>query len=318
MDITKRISRVFQSSEEIFFDDSSKIIFMSDCHRGDGSWADDFSRNQNLYYAALSHYYKKGYTYIELGDGDELWENRNITNIVHLYMDIFKLLSKFFKKNRLYLIYGNHDMEKKDPKFVENNLYYYFDERNNKYISLFPNIKIHEGLVLKHRISKNKILLMHGHQVDLLNNDMWKLARFLVRYLWKPLSSFGISDPTRTAQNYKNKDTVAKRLVEWVIKEKHMLITGHNHRPMFPEVGEPPYFNDGSCVHPRCITGIEITEGNIMLVKWCTKTREDGSLFIGKDILAGPRKVADYFKVKKLTKLSLNFVDYLADEKQSE
>ena len=68
----KRLSEVFESSEEIFFDDSSKFIFMSDCHRGDGSWADSFRKNRNNYYAALTYYYNNNYTYIELGDGDEL------------------------------------------------------------------------------------------------------------------------------------------------------------------------------------------------------------------------------------------------------
>lgn len=82
MNPVRRINRVFNSSQEIVIDDFSKIIIMSDCHRGDGGWGDNFSRNKNLYIAALRYYYDKGYTYIEIGDGDELWENRNNTDIV--------------------------------------------------------------------------------------------------------------------------------------------------------------------------------------------------------------------------------------------
>lgn len=63
----KRLSEVFESAEEIPFDDFSKIIIMSDCHRGDGSWADNFSKNKNIYYAALTYYYRNNFTYIELG-----------------------------------------------------------------------------------------------------------------------------------------------------------------------------------------------------------------------------------------------------------
>ena len=63
----------------------------------------------------------------------------------------------------------------------------------------------------------------------------------------------------------------------------------------FPEVGEAPYFNDGSCVHPRCITAIEIIQDSIVLVKWSVKTKNDGTLFIGKDVLAGPRNLDYYF-----------------------
>jgi hypothetical protein len=32
-------------------------------------------------------------------------------------------------------------------------------------------------------------------------------------------------------------------------------------------------------------------------VKWNVKTKEDGTLFIGREVLAGPRKLADYFNV---------------------
>ena len=295
MDYSRRITRIYHTSKEIPFDDRSRIILMSDCHRGDGSWADDFLKNENIYSAALNYYYKMGYTYIELGDGDELWGNRCFKRIVEAHIDVFKLLSNFYKEGRLYFIYGNHDIVKRNEKFVRNNLYKYFDEFKNRYIPLFPNIEIYEGLVLKYKNTDNKILLTHGHQVDFLNSDLWRLSRFLIRYLWKPLELFGANDPTRTAKNHRKKDLVAMRLSNWVAKEKHMLVTGHNHRPMYPRANEPAYFNSGSCVHPNCITGIEIVDGNIMLVKWCTKAKDDGSLFIRRDILAGPRKIKEFF-----------------------
>lgn len=295
MNSIKHLSKTFEAAEQISFDDTSRIVLMSDCHRGDGGWADDFSRNQNIYFTALTHYYRENFTYIEIGDGDELWENRRIFDIKQAHSDVFWLLSKFYNENRLHLIFGNHDMVKKDKIFVKLNLHEYFNETDRRFMSLFRNIKFHEGLVLRHRVTGGKIFLLHGHQVDCLNNQFWKLARFLVRYLWRPLNTFGVNDPTRTAKNYQKKDIVEKRLIEWVMKKKQMLIAGHTHRPMFPEVNEPPYFNDGSCVHPRCITAIEIAEGNIILVKWSVKTKNDGVLFIDREILAGPEKLKDYF-----------------------
>jgi len=204
-------------------------------------------------------------------------------------------LSKFFKEDRLKFIFGNHDVVKKDPGFLKSNLYKYFDERMKKSIPLFEDIRVHEGLIFRYKSTNDKIFLIHGHQVDYLNDTMWRFARFLVRYLWRPLNLFGISDPTRTAENYHKKQAVEKKLIEWVIREKQMLIAGHTHRPMFPEVGEPPYFNDGSCVHPRCITAIEIYNGHIKLVKWFVNTKEDRTLFIDRAVLAGPRKLKDYF-----------------------
>ena len=295
MDVLKRISKIFESAEQIPFDDYSRIILMSDCHRGDGSWADDFSQNQNLYFAALTHYYNENYTYIEIGDGDELWKNKNPSDIMNVHSDTFELLSKFYNENRLHFIYGNHDMVKENSKFIQNNYTSYFNESENKRISLFENVKLHEGLVLNHKDTGDKILLIHGHQADYLNYNLWKLSRFLVRYLWKSLELFGVNDPTSTAKNHDKKDAVDKKLVKWVERENQMLIAGHTHRSVFPKIGEPPYFNDGSCVNPRSITGIEIADGNIILVKWNIKTKSDGTLFVGREILAGPQKLKNYF-----------------------
>lgn len=294
MSTLKRISQVFESAENIPFDDSSRIILMSDCHRGDGGWTDNFSKNQNLYYAALNYYFKENYTYIEIGDGDELWENYKFSDIMDAHRDVFWLLSQFFNQGRLYFIFGNHDMVKKNNSFVKSNLYEYFEERDKKYVPFLKNIRIHEGLILRHRVTDHKIFLIHGHQVDFLNCQLWRLARFLVRYLWRPLELIGVNDPTSTANNHERKELVEKKLIEWVNREKHTLIAGHTHRSMFPEVGEPPYFNAGSSVYPRCITGIEIADGYIVLVKWNVQTKDDGTLFIGREVLAGPRKLADY------------------------
>jgi UDP-2,3-diacylglucosamine pyrophosphatase LpxH len=291
----RRLSGVFESAQQISFDDSSKIILMSDCHRGDGSWVDDFSKNQYLYFAALTHYYNEKYTYIELGDGDELWKNTRLTNIMREHSNVFWLLSKFFREGRLYFLYGNHDMIKKNSVYVRNNFTYFFDEREKRHIPLFENIKLHEGLVLNHTPSQGSIFLVHGHQVDYLNDRLWKLSRFLVRHLWKPLEMIGVHDPTSTSGNYEKKETVERILTEWSARKNQMVIAGHTHRPVFPNVGEPMYFNDGSCVHPRCITGIEIAQGNIMLVKWEVKTKSDGAMFVGREVLDGPVKLTDYF-----------------------
>ena len=292
----KILTKVFHSSEEVLFDDSSKIVIMSDCHRGDGSWGDNFSNNQNLYFAALNFYYDKEFTYIELGDGDELWENRNLEQIIAIHSNVFWLLSKFYHEDRLYMLYGNHDMVKKKSDYVAYKCNTFYDESIKKCVPLFPNIKFHEGLILKNTETGNKIFLTHGHQVDFLNYNLWKLARFLVRYLWRPLELVGFRDPTSASKNYEKKNVIEKHLANWAEKEKQMIIAGHTHRPVFPRLGEPLYFNDGSCIHPRCITAMEIQDGEISLVKWCLMTRKDQSLYVGREILAGPVKLQNYFE----------------------
>lgn len=300
MNCLKEITRVFNNAEVIRFDDSAKFVFMSDCHRGDGNWGDNFAKNQSISFRALNYYFEEGYTYFELGDGDELWENRKLDDIKEIHSNVFWLLSKFYSKKRLHLIYGNHDMVKQSTKYVKNNLYTRYDSTLKKEVPLFPNIKIHEGIVLEYMSAKDKILLLHGHQADYFNSKLWKVSRTLVRYLWRPLEIYGVNDPTRAAKSYKRKDEVEKQLSKWCVEEKKMIMAGHTHRPAFPYPGDFMYFNTGSCVHPRCITAIEIADGYITLVKWQVTSRIDGVLIVERQPLAGPVKLAAYFdKMRK-------------------
>lgn len=294
MNTNKKLSGIFDTSQVIPIDDTSRIVLMSDCHRSDGNWADDLVRNQNVYCAALDYYFNSGYTYIELGDGDELWETSDFSNIVEAHKDSLKMLVKFHAYKRFYMIYGNHDMVKKDPEFVKTNMCCYFHPRLRMSVPLFGSITVHEGLVLRHAETGKDIFLVHGHQADLLNSVLWKLARFLVRKVWAPLEGLGVKDPTSAAKNYKRSTIVEAVLSRWSQKEKKMIVAGHTHRPVFPEPGGSLYFNDGSCVHPRCITAIEIYEGTILLVKWCIGVLKGGLLYAKRDVLAGPEKLSAY------------------------
>jgi predicted phosphodiesterase len=278
------------------FDESSRFVIMSDCHRGNGSWGDNFSNNQNLFFAALYYYYENGYTYIELGDGDELWENRAIEDVINAHSDSFWLMSLFYKDNRFHMLYGNHDIVKKDPRFTHTKCHDFYCDSVNSQMALFPGIQITEGLILKYRNTNNQIFLTHGHQGDFLNDTLWKLSRFLVRYLWRPLELIGIKDPTSAAKNNEKKNSVENKIIEWSKEKNQIIICGHTHRPVFPKVGEPLYFNDGSCVHPRCITAIEIRYGTISLVKWATMTKPDRLLFVGREVLEPPVRLNDYFQ----------------------
>ena len=274
MGYEKRLQAAFEQALILPVFYNSKIVLISDCHRGVGNSNDNFLKNQHLYFAALTHYYEKGYTYIELGDGDELWENRSFEQIKEIHGNVFWLLSSFFQKKRLYMIYGNHDMVKKDN-------------------TLSLDFPCYEGIILKDCCSDKLLYLTHGHQADTLNSVFWKLSRFLVRYLWKPLEQFGVLDPTSAAKNYSVKETTEKRLAHWAKEHNSTLITGHTHRPVL-DPKNPHYCNTGSCVHPRCITCIEIQNGSLLLVKWSVETREDLSLMVARTILSGPVKIKDF------------------------
>lgn len=293
------LNKVYKSSKVININDSSKIILMSDIHRGNNSWSDDFAHNQNLFFTALNHYYNKGFTYVELGDGDELWENRSFQEIRKTHSHVFDLLHKYYIDNRLHFIYGNHDMVKKREKFAKKNLYSYYDERKEKYIPLFKDIKCEEGIVLNY-LNKENIFLVHGHQGDLLNDKLWWLARFLVRYVWKPIELYlGFKDTTSPAKNFKKKKLTERKITRWARINNTMVISGHTHRPVFANINEPLYFNTGSGVHPRCITGIEIEKGEISLIKWSIRTKDDGVLYVTREIIVGPENLNSFFNRKK-------------------
>ena len=141
MSFKKKITKLFNDAEIVEFDSKSKFVIMSDCHRGDGGLSDGFSRNQDIYFFALNHYYNDGFTYIELGDGDELWENKKASDIIENYSNIFWLLSEFRKDNRLYCIFGNHDKVKKDRKYVNANFSSFFDRSKNEEVPLCKTMK---------------------------------------------------------------------------------------------------------------------------------------------------------------------------------
>lgn len=291
----ERFTRAYKNAKKVYYDNTSKFIFFSDCHRGDNSFADEFANNRNIYYHALKHYYKEGFSYCEIGDGDELWENLNFQAVFEAHKNIYLLLKKYHDSSRLHMIYGNHDMVYKDPEYVKKNLYTYFEPKNEAESNLLDGLVYQEAIILEHRNSGQQIFLTHGHQAEFMNYHGWRINRFLVRVLWKPLQVWGIADPTSPAKNHKELIKVEKRIKRWILKNNMLItLTGHTHRPRFPEPGNIPFFNDGSCVHPRSITGIEIVKGQISLIKWQIATKDDGTLQIVRILLEGPQQLSAY------------------------
>ena len=250
--------------------------------------------------AALRHYYRSGFTYIELGDGDELWENRRFPEIRRTYAELFDLLSQLYRENRLTMIYGNHDIVKKKENFRQKNLYRYFDEHEESYKPLFENIVCYEGLKLNY-LGKLKILLVHGNQGDPGNDRFWPVNRFLVRYLWRPMEAYlGFHDPSSPAKNYIKKMEIERQIAAWAKKNNGMVIAGHTHRPAFPpkiSSNPPLYFNTGCAVSRGAVTAIEIEGGSISLVKWSIKTNEANIPLCGKRSNSGTKKAGGVYKL---------------------
>ena len=281
-----RLDKSFENAPVLPLGGSHRYVLFSDCHRGDGTHNDNFLKNQYLYLAALRHYYKKGYTYIELGDGDELWENRNMEQIKEVHSDVFHELSLFYHQKRLYMIYGNHDIVKKHASFSKKKCDSYFCSISQSHQPLFPGIQFYSGIILRNDNTGASLYLTHGHQSSLLNSTLWPVNRFLVRYLWKPLEQVGVLDPTSAAKNYTKKKKSELRLNAWAEDRNRTLITGHTHRPMLAAEPGTHYINTGSCVHPLCVTCIEVCGDRLTLIKWYTDTRDHGNLYVDREELS--------------------------------
>jgi UDP-2,3-diacylglucosamine pyrophosphatase LpxH len=287
----RRLTNAYNNAYKEYFDENSKYIFFSDVHRGDDSISDEFARNQNLFLHALNHYYQNGFVYVEVGDGDELWEYSKFKHIRLAHTDIFVVLKKFFDKGRFILLYGNHNIYLKSGKFVSENYFEFYDEYNQKRVELFKDLIPQEALLLKHRKSEQEILIVHGHQGDFMNDQGWLISMFLLRYFWRFMHIVGFENPSSPARNMFKRHKVEKAYNKWIEKHKMMLICGHTHRQKFPKVGELPYFNTGCCIRTRGISGIEIENDKITMVDWRIVADSSGVVRVARQVVRGPEPI---------------------------
>ncbi len=254
----------------------ARFIVFSDQHKGDKSAADDFANNEENYVAALNYYNKEKFTFINLGDSEELWKF-NPLKILSLNEKSFAVEAKF-QPNRFYKTFGNHDLVWKNKADVFLFLRKYFK---------MPLI-INEGIVIKVKTEKTSlnIFLTHGHQGDAMSDNNW-FSTWLVAHIWMPVQRFlevNVNTPSKDF-SLRNKHNIM--MSDWsALQEKLILITGHTHSPVFASgryldhpsnniYGEqvknikPSYFNTGCCCFDDGdITGIEIDNGFIRLIKW--------------------------------------------------
>lgn len=292
--VSKKLNCVYRRSPVIPFDEKSKFIIMSDCHRGQGNGGDNFLPNQNIFYSALEYYYENGFTYIELGDGDELWENRSLNVILRTHSRVFRMMNLFFQKNRLYMLYGNHDIVKRRKNILKPECRTYYCDSIREESTFLNKISFQQSLILQNTKTCQRLFLVHGHQGNWLNDNLWPLGRFLVRFVWRPLELVGFKAPVGAGRSRRLVEKIEKELCAYASDSKEILIAGHTHRPVFPYPGECPYFNDGSCIHPQCITGLEIENNKITLVKWTVSTTAERFLYIERLELDGPENLSDY------------------------
>ncbi|HJT73322.1 MAG TPA: metallophosphoesterase [Chitinophaga sp.] len=285
--------------------EKTSIIIFSDQHKGGRDGSDDFMRAEPNYLAALNYYYEKGFTFVNLGDCEELWEN---PPSVVLEKNRAALLeeSRFLQQDRYYRIFGNHDLE-----------WAYAIPKDQFLKPLFgKKLKVYEGLILRMPYSSNNfdIFLTHGHQGD-QRSDGNAFSKWFVAAIWTPIQRFFDIKLDTISDNFDLVDKHNVIMYEWSQQLSNtLLISGHTHKPVFASMDHidrltkqmlkarekgndaeilllqsaiekrqaeyagkqfiktmvsPTYFNTGCCCFSDGdITGIEITEGFIRLIKW--------------------------------------------------
>lgn len=289
-----RLDHAYKKAHVVEFDQSSKFVFMSDAHRGDDSVSDEFSKNQNICLHALNYYYRNDFTYVEAGDGDELLEQAKFKYIRLAHRDIFKVLKKFFDDKRMLMLYGNHNIYLKDIRYVREYYYNYYSEYDEKIYELFRGIVPYESIILKHKESGQEILAVHGHQGDLMNDQLWGVSMFLLRFFWRYIHVVGFHNPASPARSLNKQHKIEVAFCKWIQTRKTMIICGHTHRPKFPKPEELPYFNIGCCIHSRGVNCVEIENDTIVMVDWVVTPNEDGVLQIERRVMRGPEPLSKY------------------------
>lgn len=257
-----------------------RFIIFSDQHKGAKNGADDFFLAESNYLAALHYYDQEGFHLITLGDSEELWENTLLQVKKHNKLS-FDAEKKFVERNVFTKVFGNHDLDWEINPLATKEL---------KEIYGAPIVAL-EGVILQVYVAGRELSIFctHGHQGD-GQSDGNLFSKFFISKVWAPLQAYLHINPNTPAYNATLKTEHNSLMYEWSSRQQNLLlITGHTHQPVFGSLThlerlqvqqhneassaylkvKPTYFNTGCCCFDDGdITGIEIVDGSIKLVKW--------------------------------------------------
>lgn len=275
---------------------ADNFIIFSDQHKGNKDLADDFKSNEGNYIAALNYYHQQCYHYINLGDAEELWKY-DAKIVIQNYPDALKAEANFQTDNKYYRSFGNHDLLWKNKLDVLLHLKPYFK---------MP-LPVYEGLVLQTKVNGEPLqfFLTHGHQGDKMSDNN-AFSTWLVAHIWAPIQRFLAINVNTPANDFYLRDKHNRLMYEWSSHKRNtLLITGHTHKPVFAsgkytsvdthaittidhtENLKPTYFNSGCCCYnDGDITGIEIADGFIRLVKWYKKEEVSMRMILEEKLLS--------------------------------
>ena len=302
---------------------TGRFIILSDQHKGTRDGADDFMPAEKNYLTALDYYFNNNYSFVALGDCEELWENTPDA-VMKVNKTVLQSEARFLQAERYYRVFGNHDLEWK----------YAFQQMFYLKPIFGPAIKVYEGIELQAQYNNKtySIFLSHGHQGD-KRSDGSKFSMWFVAAIWTPIQRFLEISVNTISQSFDLVDNHNIMMYEWSATHKQLIfISGHTHKPVFASLDHvdrlthqlanakltgnneqikkiehelelrkqeyagkkfvksmayPSYFNSGCCCFSDGdVTGIEIEDGFIRLVKWKTDNNNSMRIVLEESPLA--------------------------------
>jgi hypothetical protein len=303
--------------------DEGKFIILSDQHKGARDGADVFTLAEKNYLAALDHYQQNDFFYINLGDSEELWENL-FTTVNRHNKATFKAERQFIDRNAFIKIFGNHDLYWDNDPLADLSLEKIYGKKIPIYEGVILQTRVDKNkldIYLTHGhqgdlqsdgnwFSKWFISDIWGPFQGWLrinpntpaNNDQLKTAHNQMMYQWSSKHKNVLLITGHTHQPVFKSLTHLEQLYEELsvleagddtgeitAKKKEIKTREQqgNHMPRFKGILDT-YFNTGCCCFDDGdITGIELEEGFIRLIKWQYKGNEASErLVLGESRLA--------------------------------
>ena len=281
-----------------------KFIIFSDQHKGARDDMDIFALAEKNYLTALNYYEDQQFFYINLGDSEELWENLFITIKKH-NKATFESEKRFINRKAFLKIFGNHDLYWDNDPLAGVGLLQVYGQLVNIYAGGILQTMVNEkplNIYLTHGHQGD--LQSDGNwfskwfvsdiwapfqaylKINLntpANNDLLKTDHNRIMYEWVAERDNTLLITGHTHQPVFRSLTHLERLYDEMAKAKkanntpaiaeiEKQITNRNLKgDVVPDFSayRPYYFNSGCCCFDDGdITGIEIADGFIRLIKW--------------------------------------------------